>query len=107
MTIKRIALLAAAATAVLSLAACGGSNDEPPATEANIETTAPLDDANMGALPTETPSATPTAEATNLVEAAPVAEVDPSEQVQDDADATGMTARVSRDEAANETQPAE
>jgi len=49
------------------------------------------------------PVETPVPETTNLTVAEPrAAPVDPDAQTLDDADATGMTARVNRDAAANE-----
>ena len=100
MNTKRIALIATLAAAGLSLAACGGHKDEAEpanteATEANYEA-APV---NMTEVPTEAPAATRIDNAnTESMPAAAAPEVSASEQTQDDADATGMTARVSRAE---------
>lgn len=100
MKISTIALLAAAG---LSLAACGHKEEEA-APDANLTNITVPEDAPVN-LPTEAPVALPTE---NTAEATPAAPVDvaPTEQTQDDADATGMTARVSRDEG-NEAQPAQ
>jgi hypothetical protein len=106
MNTKRIALLAP--LAALALAACGGNTDEAqqPGTETNLseDTAAPV---NMTEVPTEAPPATRIDNANTESQPAP-AEVAPEQQTQDDADATGMTARVSRDEGGNESgQPAQ
>jgi hypothetical protein len=107
MNTKRIALIATLAAAGLGLSACGGHKDE--ADTANTETTtetnyeaAPV---NMTEVPTEAPAATRIDNAnTEGLPAAAAPQVSASEQTQDDADATGMTARVSRDESGgNET----
>jgi hypothetical protein len=105
MTITR-RLAALTPLAALALAACSGGSDEEPPVEANIVEAPIVNDmgfANMVepiAPPTATPSATPTPAEDPVAEEA---------QVQDDADASGMTARVNRDDnpAANETQPAD
>lgn len=110
MNIKRIALLATIALAPLGLAACGGgSNEEQPAPVANATDTMPIPDAtNMTELPAdEAPPETRIDNTTAETMAAPAPEIAPTEQTQDDAAATGMTARVSRDEGANEAQPAQ
>jgi hypothetical protein len=106
MNLKRIALLAPIAGG-LALAACSGDKDEPAAPTSNVENMAPIEVENTAAVPTEAPPAT---QIDNVV--TPHAETVPSElsadeQTQDDADATGMTSRVSRDEGGNEGQPAE
>ena len=101
-TIARLALTGLA----LSLASCSGGSDETEA-PANAVQEAPIVE-NMGfenmvepLAPTETPTPSPTPSASPT----PVAE---REQMQEDAEATGMTARVERSEAsADETQPAE
>ena len=99
MKISTIALLAAAS---LSLAACGHKEEEA-VPDANLTSITVPDEELTANVATEAPVALPTE---NTAEATPAAPVDiaPEEQTQDDADATGMTARVSRDEG-NETQP--
>lgn len=98
---KTLTLRAAPLAAALALAACsGGTNDDGPADNgmAPIE----LPDQNTMA-PIEEPSPAPEintmeSSATNAV--APVAQeemVAPDQQILDDAEATGMTARVNRD----------
>lgn len=105
---RRPAALAPVAALALALAACSGGSDEQPTLDANVVEAPIVNDMEFGnmveplAPPTATPSATPT----------PAEEpVDADAQVQDDADASGMTARVARDDTpaapANETQPAE
>lgn len=103
MNFKTIAPLAAA----LALAACSGGEEKAPAP---VENMAPIEVENTTVeVPTEAPAAPRIDNATVDV---PVAETVPSdlsadEQTQDDADATGMTARVSRDEAGNDSAPVE
>jgi hypothetical protein len=103
MNIKRIAPLAAA----LALAACSGGDEKAPPP---VENMAPIEVENTTVeIPTEAPAAPRIDNATVDV---PPAETVPSgltadEQTQDDADATGMTARVSRDEAGNDSAPTE
>ncbi|WP_051683267.1 hypothetical protein [Sphingomonas sp. UNC305MFCol5.2] len=106
MNIKRIALLASVAGA-LALGACSGGKDEPEAPTSNVENMTPIVVENTATVPVDAPPAT---QIDNV--ATPHAETVPSdlsadEQTQDDADATGMTARVSRDEGGNEAQPAQ
>lgn len=107
MNIKRIALRTATVTATLALAACGGGADEQPTPESNVETMAIPEPGNMTELPEEAPPATRIDNIAADTIAAPMPEIAPTEQVQDDADATGMTARVDRSAGSNETQPAE
>ncbi|HEY0623090.1 hypothetical protein [Sphingomonas sp.] len=90
--------------AATALAACSGGSDAPDApvntTDNEVEV---IDEAPVQNVvepePTPTPSPTP----------APIVEDDltSEEQVQDDADAVGMTARLPRDQGGNETAPAE
>ncbi|MGK6357133.1 hypothetical protein ACMGDH_18135 [Sphingomonas sp. DT-207] len=107
MNIKRIAHLAAAASAALALAACGGGADEEQPAPSNVETMTIPEPGNMTELPEEAPPAARIDNTATDAIAAPAPEIAPTEQVQDDAAATGMTARVSRDEGGNEAQPAE
>ena len=107
MKTHRIALIATLAAAGLGLASCGGGQKD----EAEPANMAPADfgnetaPANMTEVPTEAPQATQVDNTTtNSIPAAPAPTVSATEQTQDDADATGMTARVSRDETGgNET----
>ena len=84
---------------LLALAACSQSEPEQPLTENDaVEEIAPEETPS----PVETPDAEPTGAAMENMAAIappPAAEIAPDMQVLDDADATGMTARVSRDEA--------
>ena len=95
------------AAPLLMLAACGGNEPAPEPTDNAVEE---LDVTNEAAAVPEapTPTPTPTATPTPVETAAPVPD---DEQVQADAEATGMTARVSRDEApaaaADDAQPVE
>ncbi|MDT8757431.1 hypothetical protein MZO42_01850 [Sphingomonas psychrotolerans] len=107
MKLKRFAMLGTVAGA-LALSACGGK-DEADAPVANAGSMTPIDvqnDAVNTTVPTEAPAAPRIDNATTEAapETAPALSQD--EQTQDDADATGMTARVSRDEGGNEAQPA-
>lgn len=96
--------LAAAMLAATALAACSGGSDAPDAPVNDNDNAAVVIDEtpvqNLGE-PEPTPSPTPTP--------APIVEDDRAtdEQVQDDADAVGMTARLPRDPGGNETAPAE
>ncbi|ATY34356.1 hypothetical protein CVN68_01440 [Sphingomonas psychrotolerans] len=102
-----MALLASAA-GTLALAACSGK-DEAEAPTSNVGNMAPIEAENTAApVANEAPPATviDNATATTPAETVP-SDLTSDEQTQDDADATGMTARVSRDEGGNEAQPAE
>lgn len=105
MNIKRIALLASVAGA-LALGACSGGKDEAEAPTSNVENMTPIEVENTAMVPTEAPPATPIDNVTPTPETVP-SDLSADEQTQDDADATGMTARVSRDEGGNEAQPAQ
>ena len=105
---KPVFLLAAAA-GTLALAGCSGGKDESEAPTSNAGTMAPIEIENNAAttVPTEAPPATRIDNSTAETMPEPTApSLSADEQTQDDADATGMTARVSRDEGGNEGQPA-
>lgn len=106
MNIKRIALLVSA-TAALALGACSGGNDEATAPTGNVENMTPIEVTNESPVAIEIPAAAPTDNLATTTEVAPTPTLSADEQTQDDADATGMTARVSRDEGGNEAQPAQ
>ena len=92
---------AALAAGLLMLSACSRSEPEQPLEE-NMSEQAPMEESTPDATPTAEPSATPTAAVetnTAAIDTPPEAPVAPDAQMIDDADATGMTARVSRDEA--------
>ncbi len=99
MQYRRIRIAVSATAGLLALAACSRNEPEqPPVENATVEEIAP-DEAPS---PVETPSAAPTPAAIDnsvAIAPPPVEEIAPDMQVLDDADATGMTARVSRDEA--------
>lgn len=105
MKTNRIAPFAVLAAA-LALAACGGGDKEEaqPAPETNVGELTPVE--NITEVPVEAP---PAPRIDNTVSEAPPAPVEmaPDEQTAEDADATGMTARVSRDEGNDSGQPAE
>ncbi|NIJ28431.1 putative lipoprotein [Sphingomonas insulae] len=91
----------ALAAGLLMLSACSRSEPEQPLEE-NMTEQAPVEESTPDATPTAEPSATPTAAVeTNAmaIDTPPEAPVASDAQMIDDADATGMTARVSRDEA--------
>jgi PBP1b-binding outer membrane lipoprotein LpoB len=105
MSLKRIALFAVAGALVLG--GCSGGNDEPVAPTNNAENMTPIEVGNTAVVPAEAPAATPIDNVTITPQPATVpSDLSTDEQTQDDADATGMTARVSRDEG-NEAQPAQ
>ena len=99
---------AALAAGLLLLAACSRSEPEQPL-EGNMTEQAPMDEATPDALPSAEPteSLPPTVDAnTAAIDVPPEAPVAPDAQMIEDADATGLTARVSRDEApANDQAP--
>lgn len=95
-TIRMTKLLAAAG--LLALAGCSRPEPEQPAGEDNVIETMPTADATPEALPSAEPVATPTPIA-NVADVPPEKPVAPDAQMIEDADATGMTARVSRDDA--------
>jgi hypothetical protein len=105
MKIKRIALLAPVIGG-LALAACGGK-DKAEAPTSNVENMTPIEVENTATtVPTEAPAA-PRIDNANTESAPAQPSLSSDEQTRDDADATGMTARVSRDEGGNEGQPAQ
>lgn len=96
--------LAPALLAATMLAACGGGSDEPaPVANETENVVEVIDEAPVEniALPEPAPTPSPTP--------APIVEDDRSteEQVMDDADAVGMTARLPREDAGNATAPTE
>lgn len=101
----RFAMLA---TAALALASCSSSEPQPTPAEVNAGDVVDISNDNFvepvnAASPTPTP--TPTATETEAATPTP----DETQQIQEDAEASGMTARVDRGEESNEqaTQPAE
>jgi hypothetical protein len=95
--------IAALAGGLLALTALAGCNNSTPESSAPVDNVANEAEPMNVVVPEETPAAeTANAAAVELRETPP----DPDAQTQEDADATGMTARVRRDEApANETAP--
>jgi uncharacterized lipoprotein len=102
---KTIAHIAAGLLAVSALAGCSRSEpDAPPMDNALTEEAAPPAAEEAPApLPEPVPVETAPAPSANAVAPPPAAEIAPDEQMLDDADATGMTARANRDEAGSET----
>jgi predicted small lipoprotein YifL len=109
MTMRMTIRAGFALAVVFSLAACGSRSEEPlPETPENIVTDVPVDTV----LPANASDAAldPPAPPTNVVTpAAPPPAFSDTEQMRDDADATGLTSRIARDDAAqptaNETAP--
>lgn len=91
---------AALAAGLLMLAGCSSSEPEQPL-DVNMSDQAPVEEEMLDASPTVEPTETlPPAMDTNsaAIDVPPAAPVAPDAQMIEDADATGMTARVSRDE---------
>ena len=104
----RTTLAIAAALLTIGLGGCSRSSEEPAPVEQNL--VAPVEMAEPA--PVDTPEPLPTPSATpemNLAaEVPPPIAPGPDEQMLDDASATGMTARASREEApATEETPVE
>jgi predicted small lipoprotein YifL len=100
----RVGLMVATA---LALTACGKKEEPLPETPENVVTEVPVDEvlpANAGDAALDPPAPTNVA-----APAAPPPAFTDTEQMRDDADATGLTSRIQRDEApqsaANETAP--
>jgi len=91
----RRTLAIAALTAALGVAACSSkpAGDPAPLDEGNIVEAENLLDTNI-----VDPVATPPENATNTTAAAPQENLPPSEQMFEDADASGMTARLPAEE---------
>ncbi len=95
---------------LLLLTACSRSEPEQPAEMENMDATAPMDNATAAPTPDAaavTEPSPPPAENSAAIDVPPERPVAPDAQVLDDADATGMTARVNRDEPApaNDSAP--
>lgn len=105
---NRHLLAIAAALSTLGIAACSGRNSEPAPVENQAEAT-PSEEPRAEVAPVApAPVATET-EAANAIAAVPPEEAPaPDAQMMDDAAATGMTARATRDmPASNEEAPVE
>lgn len=107
---KKNMLAAIVALAAFGLSACSNSADEPAPVQ--NEDVAPVPQLTEEAPPPAETSASPSPAATpatlNSAEEAPPEEARaPDEQMMEDADVTGMTARASRDEEPPEATPAE
>ena len=105
---RKHAFTTAAALVLLTLGACSGASDEPSPMD-NTTDTAQSDNDDL-ATPTPEP-APPVAEPTETVNTSvaddtpPPAPAAPDEQMMDDASATGMTARTSRNEPSTDPTP--
>lgn len=94
--------LAATLLAAASLAACSGGSDEAaPVANETENVVEVIDEAPVQNVVEPEPTPSPTPSPTPIVEDDRPTE----EQVMDDADAVGMTARLPREEASNETAP--
>jgi predicted small lipoprotein YifL len=104
MMISRFGMTIALATCV-ALAACSGKGPEPLPEDTAVET--PVDE-SVPTVVEEPDEALPPANITNTAKALPPPEVPDEEQIRDDADATGLTARLPEDTGAaadNATAP--
>lgn len=96
--------LAATLLAAASLAACSGGSDEaPPVANETENVVEVIDEAPVQNFAEPEPTPSPTPSPTPIVEDDRPTE----EQVMEDADAVGMTARLPREEASNEAVPAD
>ena len=95
--IRRLPLALGLAAATM-LAACSGGSDAPPPPPNDTEDARAMDETPPQEEPAIEPSPTPTPLAAELPEA---------EQVQEDADAVGMTARLPRPDAEETAAPVE
>lgn len=103
MKTKTVALLAATG---LALAACGSKTEEQPAAETNV-TNIVEEPAEVTNVVTEAPAPAPADNATTAAVAPPTATLTADEQTAEDADATGMTARVDRNAPTDSAKPAQ
>ena len=91
----------ALAAGLLALAACSKPDPEGPMDDNTLGLDQPMTNASTEVTPIETPTVAPEplpdANAAAVIAPPPEAPIKPDAQVLDDADATGMTARVSRD----------
>ncbi len=101
---KKLVLIAAAGSLALALGACHGNKTEEAPVETNVANITEIDN-GMTIVNDTTVAPTPETNVTAAPSAPRGGEFTNTAQTQDDADATGMTARVSRDED-NDTAPA-
>ena len=96
---RRMTTMTAAGLAAAALLLAGCSRPQPePAEETNMVDAAPVETSTPEAAPSAEPSTATAPVDTNAVaEAPPPEKVAPDAQMLDDAEATGMTARVTRD----------
>lgn len=92
---RKIAFVALAGA--LALAACGKKEEEAPVTNNLVEP--PVE--NVVVDEPDVPAPAPQSNGASI-EAAPPPSISEQQQIQDDADATGMTARLNRDDAPSE-----
>ena len=99
---KKLVSLFAVGSMALTLAACGGNSETTTNTiETNVEDIGTVNEVENVAIPEPSPSPSTTPAPTGTGK-----EFD-SSTTQDDAEATGMTSRVNRDDGGNDTQPAQ
>ena len=99
--------LAGGLLAAMALAGCSRSEPEQPPTDTNMVEDSGVTESEAAPAPVEAAPVEAAPAAPAVVEPPREKPVAPDEQMLDDADATGMTARVTRDEVppANETEP--
>jgi predicted small lipoprotein YifL len=104
---KTISYAAAGLLALSLLAGCSRSepDEAPPAENAVSDEALPAPEETRAPEPEPAPEPAPVATA-NTVAPPPAAEIAPDEQMLDDADATGMTARATRDAPVTDAPPA-
>jgi hypothetical protein len=103
---KTISYAAAGLLALSILGGCSRSEpDEAPPIENVSEEAPPEPEETRAPEPEPAPAPAPVA-TSNAVAPPPAAEIAPDEQMLDDADATGMTARATRDEPVTDVPPA-
>ncbi|HXH15874.1 MAG TPA: hypothetical protein VNJ10_07045 [Sphingomonas sp.] len=98
------AAIAGGLLAAMALAGCSRSEPEQPPTDTNMVEDTGVTETEAAPAPVETAPVEAPPPAPAVVEPPREAPVAPDAQMQDDADATGMTSRVTRDEAPAENE---
>lgn len=98
---RRLSLVATLLATSMLAACSGGSDEEAPVVNATENVVEVIDEAPVQNFAEPEPTPTPSPTPTPIVEDERATE----EQVMDDADAVGMTARLPREEASNEGTP--
>ena len=100
---RRLPLIAALFAATALAACSGGSDEQPPVANETENVVEVIDEAPVENIATPEPTPTPVPSPTPIVED----DRPTQEQVMDDADAVGMTARLPREDTGNTTAPAD